>query len=256
MAVIVKADEIKYEFDIQHINDSKETVKVICICNDIIYFKTISPFEEWWSNNKKYFQDSFEGFLKIIKSALIENDQSFNVGITPEYLDKLNVIIQYNSPFFNFEISIDVKREPTLEEKFDELGKHFKTLKDRFTLIEIENTNLRNKVDKLEKELDDGWQLFSHKNCCTKTEQYVKVLPFTSLESAKISCIAAGYCVFVLWRGEVYFRKCSYQECIEDVNLIHDDDSECMTYIHISSEEEIVQNAQKVIINAGVTDDY
>lgn len=230
MEVIVKAEEIKYVFDLKQLNET--TFRVICIYNDIIYNKTFFSYDEWWLNNKKYFQDSFEEFIKILKYALIENNESFNINVIPEYLDKLNILIKYNSSFLNFEILIDVQREPTLEEKFEKFEEKFKNLEERFKLIEFENINLKEKITKIEKETDDEeWHVFPYKNCCIKPEQSGEILDFTTLDNAKRYCIQKQYSCFVLFNCKVYFRKSSYEESIIDVKLTHDNDSNCTTYI-------------------------
>lgn len=241
MEVIVKAEKIEYEFDLKQLNET--TIRVICVCNDIIYNKTIFSNDEWWLNNKKYFQDSFEEFIKILNFALIENNQSFNINVIPEYLDKLNIVIKYNSSFFNFEISIDVQREPTLEEKFEKLEEEFKTLVKRFKLIELENINLKEKITKIENEVnDEEWHVFPYKNCCIKPEQTGKILDFTTIDNAKQYCIQKQYGCFVLFKGKVYFRKSSYQESMDDVKLTHNDDSNCTTYIPVCQKESKLSN--------------
>ena len=188
--IVVNAEEIKYTYDIQEVDKNK--INVICVCNGVIYKKFITTDDEWWFINKKYFQDSFNEFIKILKSSLIENNKSFNIIISPEYLDKLIISIKYNSPFFNFEIDIEVKREPTLEEKFDSLEKQFKLLQDRLTKIEIENSILSKKV-KLSYFKTKGWTRIKHSDAWSGRNPQSS----SDINEAKKICIEQKYGGFI-----------------------------------------------------------
>ena len=73
----------------------------------------------FWLENKKYFQEDFKKFHKLLKSCFEGNNDNIKSDIKADNPNKLQIVLQYDG-LFGFTVEIDVPKE---EDEIDDCSR-------------------------------------------------------------------------------------------------------------------------------------
>ena len=96
----------------------------------------------FWLENKKYFQEDFEKFHKLLKSCFEGNNDNIKSDIKADNPNKLQIVLQYDG-LFGFTVEIDVPKE---EDEIDLLKKEINELRKKFRLLKEDNIKFNDKL--------------------------------------------------------------------------------------------------------------
>lgn len=118
------------------------SINIIVEINNDRFTKFININDEFWEKNKKYYQDSFELFIKTLKNTLINKNSELTYKIIKLNDDKINLKLSYSTKLFAFTTEIILVKIFTEKEelinKIDKLMKENKELKEK---AELNNFN-------------------------------------------------------------------------------------------------------------------
>lgn len=121
------------------IDNNDTSINITLQSNNDKFNKVININDDYWKKNKKYYQDSFELFIKTLKNTLIEKigDLTFEIHKLDE--ENINVKLKYSSMFFGFTTEIILVKILTEKEELVNqvkyLMKENKELKDKYDYI-------------------------------------------------------------------------------------------------------------------------
>ena len=96
----------------------------------------------FWLENKKYFQEDFKKFHKLLKSCFEGNNDNIKSDIKADNPNKLQIVLQYDG-LFGFTVEIDVPKE---EDEIDLLKKEINELRKKFRLLKEDNIKFNDKL--------------------------------------------------------------------------------------------------------------
>ena len=100
----------------------------------------------FWLENKKYFQEDFEKFHKLLKSCFEGNNDNIRTDIKTDNPNMLQIVLQYDG-LFGFTVEIDVPKE---EDEIDLLKKEINELRKKFRLLKEDNIKFNDKLKHLD----------------------------------------------------------------------------------------------------------
>ncbi len=100
----------------------------------------------FWLENKKYFQEDFKKFHKLLKSCFEGNNDNIKSDIKADNPNKLQIVLQYDG-LFGFTVEIDVPKE---EDEIDLLKKEINELRKKLRSLKEDNIKFNDKLKHIE----------------------------------------------------------------------------------------------------------
>tara|TARA_A100001037_G_C15146255_1_gene636476 strand:+ start:2863 stop:3651 length:789 start_codon:yes stop_codon:yes gene_type:complete len=166
----------------------------------------------FWLENKKYFQEDFKKFHKLLKSCFEGNNDNIKSDIKSDNPNKLQIVLQYDG-LFGFTVEIDVPKE-----------------EDEIDLLKKEINDLKEDKKKIEKKVNDLCDFVNHymtskkimEKCPRKRERatngdFIDIIPCIVPSCNSNSC----YCTRQLNMNEVmevFSKKPEYWKNVKTVN--------------------------------------
>ena len=139
------------------IDNTDTSINITLQNNNDRFNKVININDDYWKKNKKFYQDSFDLFIKTLKNTLIEKigDLTFEINKLDE--ENINVELKYSSMFFGFTTEIILVKILTEKEELvnqvKELQKQSLTTELVLEKILKENNDLKSQVRYLTKQI-------------------------------------------------------------------------------------------------------
>jgi hypothetical protein len=100
----------------------------------------------FWLENKKYFQEDFKKFHKLLKSCFEGNNDNIRTDIKADNPNMLQIVLQYDG-LFGFTVEFDVPKE---EDEIDLLKKEINELRKKVRLLKEDNIKFNDKLKHIE----------------------------------------------------------------------------------------------------------